>query len=132
MIGGQLQKAIFAVLTATPAVAGGRVYDNPPSPDARVFPDVTLGTEQVVEDGDSCGDGWEVYFDVHVWSRSKSGSKLEAKNIAADIAERMKAPLWLPAFTVIEQKAEGCRTLDDPDGITRHAVLTFKFIIDPA
>src|SRR5690606_34227972 len=67
MIGPELQKAIYDALKTVPAVAGGRVYDSVPS--NAEFPYVTIGGEQTVDDGNSCEDGWEVFTDVHVWSR---------------------------------------------------------------
>ncbi len=132
MIGDQLQRTIWAALTAAPAIAGGRVFDRAPAVESRVFPDVTIGNEQVLDDGNSCGDGWEVIVDIHVWSRPSTGSKLEAKALAADVAERLTGPLSMPGFVVVDVRQENRQTLDDPDGITKHAVLTFRFIIDPA
>jgi len=132
MIGDQLQKTIYAALTATPAVAGGRIYDTPPAAERRVFPDVTLGNEEVLDDSNSCGDGWEIYVDIHVWSRPQSGSKLEAKALAAEIAERLAGPLSMPGFVIVAVRPESRQALDDPDGITKHAIITYRFIIDPA
>lgn len=130
MIGDQLQKAIFAALKTSPAVADGGIYDQPPADAA--FPYVTIGDDQVLDDGNTCGDGWEVFSDVHVWSRSVAGSKLEAKQIRAEIVTRLTALIDVQDFAVVIASLETARTFRDPDGMTEHAVLTFKHTLQPA
>ncbi|MBA3576185.1 MAG: DUF3168 domain-containing protein [Sphingomonas sp.] len=130
MIGSQLQTAIFAALTAATALAGGRVYDRvPPDP---VFPYITIGDDQVIDHGNSCDDGWEVFADIHLWSRPVTGSKVEAKDLAAAVVGRLKALLTVSGFTVIIAALETSRTFRDPDGKTEHAVLTFRYVLQPA
>ena len=132
MIGGARQRAIYAALASAPAVADGRVYDRPPAPKVRMFPDITIGDEQVIEDGTTCGDGWLVYADVHIWSQPESGSKLEAKDLAPAVVARLDAPLAVAGFRVIDQGVESARTIRDPDGITEHGILTFRYELQPA
>lgn len=131
MIGSELQRAQYAALTAA-GIASGRVYDKPPSAKNRVFPDVTLGDEQAIEDGNSCEDGWDVASDVHVWSRPDSGSKLEAKQLIAAIVPVLAVPLSLDGFRIVSAKFETSRVFWDPDGVTVHGVATFRYLIDPA
>lgn len=129
MIGGALQKAIYAALTAAPAICDGRVYDNPPGAKKRRYPYVTIGDEQALDDGTSCGDGWEVFSDIHVWSRSATKSKLEAKDIAAAVVGRLTADSFaVPGFTVTSQM-QTVRTMRDADGITEHAAATIRHLL---
>lgn len=130
MIGSALQKAIFAALSMAPAVAGGRIYDR--VPESAVFPYITIGDEQVIDDGNSCDDGWEVFSDVHIWSRPTAGSKLEAKDLAPPIVSRLATSLSLTGFTVVAAALQTMRTFRDPDGITEHSVLTFRYLLQPA
>ena len=130
MIGAELQKAIFAALTAAPTVAGGRVYDRVPA--VPVFPYVTIGDEQVVDDGNSCDDGWEVFSDIHVWSRPATGSKTEVKDLAPPIVARLRTALAVTGFVVVVAALETMRTFRDPDGLTEHSVLTFRYLLQPA
>lgn len=130
MIGSQLQKAIFAALNTETAVAGGRIYDR--VPENATFPYVTIGDDQVLDDGNSCDDGWEVFADVHVWSRPDSGSKAEVKDLAASVGSRLAATLTVTGFTVIIAALESSRTFRDPDGLTEHSVLTFRYVLQPA
>lgn len=132
MIGGALQKAIYAALTAAPAICDGRVYDNPPETKKRRYPYVTIGDEQALDDGTSCGDGWEVFSDIHVWSRPAAKSKLEVKEIAADLVDRLTADSFaVPGFAVTSQM-QTVRSMRDADGITEHAVATIRHLVAPA
>lgn len=130
MIGSQLQKAIHDALTAAPALAGGNVYDRVPAKAADAFPRITLGDEQVLDDSSSCGEGWEVYPDIHVWSR-KPGH-VEAKRIAADVVSRVLAIAAVDQFTLVEMRLESARSFTEPDGLTAHTVITFRVRLDPA
>jgi hypothetical protein len=128
MIGPEVQIAVYQALMTDPPVAGGRVYDRVPAkPD---FPYVSIGDEQTIDDGNSCDDGWEVYPDIHVWSRQVG--HVEAKQLMAAIVPRLKAITSVDGHTVISVSFEGTRVFTDPDGLTTHGVVTPKFIITPA
>ncbi len=128
MIGPELQGALFTALVDG-GICDGRGYDTVP-PDA-TFPYWTLGDEQVLDDSNSCGEGWEVVADIHVWSRPATGSRAELKTIRAAIHPIVMG-LTVPDHVVNAVTLDGSRTLTDPDGITKHAVLTYRFLIDPA
>ena len=129
MIGNGLQQAIFTALKSA-GVTGGRIYDQ--VPENAKFPYTTIGDEQVIDDGTSCGASWEAYPDVHIWSRPNAGSKgeLKAEMEAATVA--ILAITVIPGKTLVSVKPESSRALRDRDGKTEHGVLTFKFILDPA
>jgi hypothetical protein len=129
MIGDGLQRALFDALK-TAGIAGGRIYDQVP-PNAK-FPYVTIGDEQVIDDGNTCTESWEVYPDVHVWSRPDAGSKGELKIAMKAAADAILAIASVPGLTLVSVKPETSRSFREPDGKTEHGVLTFRFIIDPA
>lgn len=129
MIGAELQKAIFAALTGA-NIAGGRVYDSPP-PKA-VYPYVTIGDEQALDDGNTCEDGWEVFADVHAWSRPVNGSKVEVKALMASIVPLLAVNLTMPGFRSVAGSMQTTRALRDPDGLTEHGIVTLRYLIDPA
>lgn len=131
MIGDQLQRAIFTALTVAD-VADGRVYDRPTDAKRRLYPNIVIGDEQAVDDGNSCEDAWEVSTDVHVWSRPDDSSFVEAKNLVAEIVPVLAVPLTLTGFRVVSAKLESARYFRDPDGITVHGVASFLYLIDPA
>lgn len=130
MIAGELQKAIYAALTSAPAVVDGNVFDQ--VPERNPFPRVTIGDEQVIDDSTSCQDGWEVSTDVHCWSRPETGSKLEVKQVAAAVVTRVMAISEVAGFNLVLLTHETTRVFRDPDGLTEHAVVTFRALIDPA
>lgn len=129
MIDDGVQKAIYTALT-TAGVAGGRIYDQ--VPEKALFPYVTIGDEQVIDDSNDCAESWDVFSDIHVWSRPDSGSKGELKRAMKAVSVAVLAIDSVPGWTLISVKPETSRTLRDPDGKTEHGVLTFRFIIDPA
>jgi hypothetical protein len=132
VIGSALQKAIYAALAGnSPAIAGGRVYDRVPA--GATFPYITIGNDQVLDDGDSCGDGWEVFADVHLWSRPASGSKAEVKDLAAQVEGAINTmSLAVAGFNVLISSFESLRFERDPDGVTEHGILTMRYILQPA
>lgn len=129
MIGPGLQRAIYAALSGA-GIAGGRIYDG--VPDNPVFPYVTIGDEQIIDDSNTCGESWEAFADIHVWSRPVAGSKVEAKTIAAAVKGAVLAIGTVSGGTLTGVFSETARSFRDPDGLTEHTVLTFKFIIEEA
>lgn len=121
-----LQGAIVSALKAAPAVAAGRIYDR--VPESASFPYVTVGEGDTVGDDNSCADASECNVQAHVWSRAVG--KVEAKQIAALVRARLKSKFTLAGFQVTVVEYVTTRYLDDPDGITTHAVCEFRYLID--
>lgn len=124
-----LQGAYVARLKSQVSEIAGRVYDR--IPPTATFPYFQIGDIQTVSDGAGCLDATEVYVTLHIWSRAVG--QVESRRLAA--AARTALHGWLPTlegFRVVEHEHRDTRTLDDPDGITSHAVLTFRALIDPA
>jgi hypothetical protein len=129
MIGAEVQKSIYSALSGA-SVASGRIYDEVPG--EPVFPYVTIGDEQIIDDGNTCQDGWEVYPDVHCWSRSETGSKVEVKTLAAAVVTAVTGIASIAGFSLVSISHETTRVFRDPDGLTEHAVVSFRALIDPA
>jgi hypothetical protein len=127
MIGTEVQRAIFDALKVV--VPGARVYDNVPA-DA-VFPYVTIGDEQTLDAGNACGDGWETYADVDVWSRANSGFD-EVKELTATVVTALAGIAEIQGHDLIAVEVESTRTFRDPDGKTSHSAISVKFTINPA
>lgn len=124
MIGPQVQKAVIDALMLAPPLCDGRIYDAVPT--APKFPYVTIGEETYVEDGNQCGDEWDAFPTIHFWSR-KPGH-VEAKQIMSAAADRILAIPAIQDFTLIAINSESARVFTDPDGLTAHGVLSFRFI----
>jgi hypothetical protein len=123
-----LQGAVVSRLkadVATTALVAQRVFDAVPA--GAVFPYITLGGGQQNGDDIDCADISETFFQIHGWSRSVGWP--EAKNIARAIRDALKAPLAITGFDIQIQEYQQTQLLDDPDGLTRHAMVEFRFII---
>lgn len=132
--GDLLQAAIWKALTdhaGLKAAMGGtaRVYDRVPG--SPVFPYITIGPEQVLDDGNACDDDvFECFADVHVWTDAVGVAK--GKVIAAQVYDAMKTALILPGWTVHRVMYESERHFPDSDGLRGHGVLTFKINLETA
>jgi hypothetical protein len=127
-----LQRGIYAALIASSgitALIGARVYDRV-SPTA-AFPYVRLGTDQTVSDPQDCvEESVEVFSQVDVFSRTQG--KVEAKNIAGEIVRTLKVEN-IPienGYELQELHHADTRFLDDPDGLSTHAVLSFRALVE--
>lgn len=133
-----LQDAVLIALLASESLAvstdqqvgsvGGRVYDEPPPKET--FPYVTIGDGQTVPDKAGCIDGAENFIDVHVWSRRPGW--VEAKALAWKVKEALDdVDLAVEGHRLIDLQYQSAQYLRDPDGLTRHAVVTFRAVTEP-
>lgn len=125
-----LQGAINTRLRAQVPAVANRVFDRVEASVA--FPYIELGEFQTVDDGAQCHDGQEVYVTLHVWSRGIG--QVEAKTIAGAVRGALhEAELNLgAAWQFLEIAHQDTRYLKDPDGLTSHAVLTFRALVAAA
>lgn len=127
-----LQKAIVSALKASPEVdglVGDRIYDH--VPDNAVFPYVTYGSDQVLADKADCVNGFEVFTQIDVWTGSESVGQPEMKRIAGIVREAIdeqELVLDEHAFVLIEH--DNTQYLDDPDGVSHHAAVTFRSLVE--
>lgn len=126
-----LQGAIVSALKNTSgvtALVGQRIYDQaPPSP---TFPYVTLGDMQVLPDKANCIDGVEVFTQIDAWSRTVGYP--EVKNIGKAISAALDdQELTVSGHHLVVFEIENIHYLRDPDGLTRHAALTFRGLLQP-
>lgn len=126
----EVQAAIVAALKtngALPAVVGARVYDSVPT--SPTFPYVTLGDCQVLPDKAECIDGAELFLQIDVWSRAVGFP--ESKQIAKAIVVKLDdQPLTVAGHDVVIFEHQSTQYLRDPDGLSRHAALSFRAIVN--
>jgi hypothetical protein len=118
----EVQAALVAALKAA-NVAGGRITETPDA--GTVFPYVEVGDTQPVNADVQGRDGVDEARTLHVWSRYR-GSK-EMLDIVAAIqgalhAKNLVATGRDTAFATVPNAL----TLKDPDGLTRHGVVTVR------
>jgi hypothetical protein len=133
-----LQQAIYTKLKTDNAVAGGRVYDDAPSDADRIqqsgaaFPYVEIGESQSIPDDvsgatESGDEGISEFVDLHIWSR-KAGMK-EAKDIGTMIHVLLhEVSLVVAGRASANAYVRNKRFFRDPDGKTRHGVVTVEVI----
>lgn len=124
-----LQATLVAMLKGNIGTAvGNRVYDSPPANPQ--FPYVTLGDCQVLPDKADCIDGTECFPVIDVWSRAVGYP--ETKTIAAEVVSVLDdQPLTVAGFEVTVFELHNLQYLRDPDGLTHHASITFRALIQP-
>ncbi|WP_226576671.1 DUF3168 domain-containing protein [Acuticoccus sediminis] len=110
------------------ALVGDRIYDQAPANAA--FPYVRIDTMQSIDLDVGCGPQFEIYVDVHTWSRA-TGFPETYRIITAlrDALRTAFATGTLPTdagATVFHIDHETTRTLRDPDGRTTHGVMTLR------
>lgn len=121
-----LQVAVEGVLTAASLPGITRIVDHPiAKPSNSDFPFVQIGEFQSLQDDTTCNDGSQDIFDIHVWSRYR-GQKEVKQIMGAVHAALHDATLSVPGLASSFAFVEGERVLDDPDGLTRHGVVTVR------
>ncbi|RZJ44957.1 MAG: DUF3168 domain-containing protein [Brevundimonas sp.] len=135
-----LQDAIEATLRASPALKTAmgqqkvRLYTMS-APNGAPFPYVVIGEDQIIDDSTECADSSEVVTTVHLWARlddDVSASRKQAKAMAGVIRSALKGAMTVTGFDLVSQEFEDARHLTDPDGLTAHAVVSHRFLLDPA
>lgn len=89
------------------------------------FPFVSFGPEQEVPDDADCVDASEVYLQIDAWSRDPGYR--EVRRMAKAVKDALDmASLSIADNALVYFEYDGRRILRDPDGLTSHAVLTFR------
>lgn len=129
----ELQKLIYDRLVddaGVHAVVANRIYDNPIGKD--IFPYVSFGPSDVIEDDADCITGRVETIQIDCWSRYQGGFK-EVK----DLTDAVKKALhrYEGSFqnnALVEMTVQSIRHFRDPDGITSHGVVTVQAIVEEA
>lgn len=100
------------------------VYDQ--APQNAAFPYVTLGEDVVVDWSTKLVPGEEVTHTLHIWSQYAGMQELK-QLIDQAIQALTISSLLVAGFDVVVSAMDGINTFRDPDGITRHGVLRFRF-----
>ena len=106
---------------------GARIRDRPEKSIA--FPYVSFGPVTAVSDDADCITAYELDVQIDVWSRAVGS--VECKTIADLVRIAVldgSISLTDNALVMIEHRST--RYLDDPDGITHHAAISFTAVIE--
>ncbi|MDP1419232.1 DUF3168 domain-containing protein [Peribacillus simplex] len=123
-----LQEGIYKRLSTDSAInaKGVKVLDN--VPETKPFPYIEIGEDTVNDWSTKLEFGEEVTHTLHIWSQH--GGKKEAKEIMNLILQSLSQPLSLDdGFSIEFSKLDFMEVYNDPDKITRHGVIRFRFKI---
>lgn len=123
-----------AALKSAMGLATVRLY-TASAPAGAPFPYLVIGEDQIIDDSTECAESSEVITTVHVWTRvdgNVSASRTQAKSIAGAIRPIIKSLSGVTGFVVVLSEFESTRHLTDPDGLTCHAIVEHRFLLDPA
>jgi len=99
------------------------------------YPFIVIGEDQIVDDSTDCSDSTEAFATVHVWARLEddvAGTRRQAKQIASAVRGALQSMTVISGFDLVLSEFENTRHLTDPDGLTAHAVISYRFLLDPA
>lgn len=143
MIDGQLalQAALLAAAKASPAVtdiigaAPCRFYDRVPTNTSGVvpadlFPYVSFGPFQTMDDSDTCHDGCEVFAQIDAWSRAVGFP--EVRTLAKALVAVLDQALIVAGFTVVVHEVETLQTQREGDGLTSRAIIRLRYVLAPS
>lgn len=124
----QLQTVIHQMIVAAVAPGVIKVVDHPLiNPAADDFPFVQIGDGQALGADVTGSNGTEQYLDLHAWSRKRG--KAEVKGILEELRTAFHGQtLTVPGLSSAHCYVDAERVLDDPDGLTRHGILTLKIL----
>ncbi len=122
-----LLAAVRSRLLSDPTIAAmveDRVVDE--AEQKLAFDYIQIGDTQVIPFDGMCVSGVQVFFDLHVWCRGDwAGDRMRDLSAAIYTSlHRQKFPVAGHNLQLVEHQTT--RGLRDPDGLTRHAVLTFR------
>lgn len=109
------------------ALVGQRVYDR--IPDNPVFPYISMGPMQEINEYPDCIDGAELAVQIDAWSRAVGSP--EVKRIANAVHVALNdADVDLPVNACCYLTLTNTIHLRDPDGITEHAAMTLEAFVE--
>ena len=104
------------------------VYDE--NPENAPYPYIVMGEITARDWSDKSADGTEVYSTIHIWSQYHG--RKEADEMADALVYAFSlGPLNLaPNFRAALNKLDSFNLMVDIDGVTRHGILKFKYLIE--
>lgn len=105
-----------------------KVFDG--TPENEPHPYITTG-EMIARDwSDKFEDGQEVHSTLHVWSQYPG--RKEVLEITDEIEQALTSgPLNLGnGFRAVVDELDSVNVIVDIDGVTRHGILTFRYLIE--
>lgn len=123
------QKAALEASAPLALAMGGKSTIFTVLPTNKPTPYVVLGEDQILEDGDDCTVGAEIFATTHVWARPPTLEANSARRIAALVRDLLNADLNITGFRTVDFEFVDVRYLTDPDQST-HAVISHRYLVE--
>ena len=128
----ELQKLVRTLLITDATIAGmidDRVFDD--RPEVVTYPFITFGPSDVVDDGADCIASGEHTLQLDIWSRASG--HVEAKRIVDAVKKCLhEREASLEENALVGMFVDFRRVFDDPDGKTKHGVVTLRAMVEEA
>lgn len=121
----QIQRAIYEMFAQSPGV-GYSVYDDVPQDTD--YPYIVIGDDTSEPFDSKTFDGFEVSVVIHSWSRY-SGKKQVKEMMGAVYNLLHNQQITVPDYHFVLCLLEFEETFLEDDGVTRHGIQRFNFII---
>ena len=104
------------------------IYDE--NPQNAPFPYVTMGGITAKEWSDKFEDGMEVYSTIHIWSQYHGRKEADQMSDAVLQALTSSELNLGSSFRAALDRLDSYNLIVDIDGVTRHGILIFKYLIE--
>lgn len=124
----EVQRTIYQTLSGDTTLGNDiqGVFDHVPQNQA--FPYVVIGDDTQIQWDTDDQNGHEVTVTLHTWSRYEG--REQVKRIMGRIYDLLQSQnLSVSGYNTVYVLFEFSETLLDPDGLTRHGVQRFRFVI---
>jgi hypothetical protein len=122
----ELQKTMFSVLDGN--VSAG-VYDDPPKRPS--YPYLIIGDDSFIPFDTDDTVGRDVIASVHIWDNYDGKKRI--KEVMGEVDQILnRAELSIIGYDSINCVFDSSDQFLEPDGKTRHGVLTYRLLIDEA
>ena len=120
------QAAIRAALVDAAPVPAGNILDRNTRPE--ITPLINIGDGYTVDASAQCINAWEVYSDVHCWT--KEAGLAQVKAIAGAVQRALRGLDVERDGYALSIMAQDCRFFRDPDGEHAHAVVSVSLAVE--
>lgn len=124
----EVQRTIYQTLSGDTTLGNDitGVFDHVPQNQAFAY--VVVGDDTAIQWDTDDANGFEMTVTLHTWTRYEG--REQCKRIMGRIYELLQAqPLAVSGYTTVYVFFEYSETLLDADGLTRHGVQRFRFVI---
>lgn len=117
------------------AAMGGRVRLYPLSaPAGATFPHIIFGENQILDWGDDCQKGYEIYVTLKVWCRDDvngpTATMAQSKQLSGLVRELLNTSIAIAGHRVVDHRLETNRSMPDADGLSVLGLVEVRYWVE--